>query len=448
MKSIHLKNIFRSLLTATFLVMLQLNCLAQSESLSLQQAQEYAAKNAFSVKSTTNDELIAKYATDELLGVGLPQVSASAQYFKYLTVPTSIIPGDGFGAPGQELRLKFGVPHNATVGLSVSQLLFNGTWLVGLEAARAYAELQSDQVGKSQKEVKDKTAQSYFLVLMAKDNLNLLKESKVVIQKIFDDTQALLTNGFVEQLDIDQLQLTINDIDKQINYSEQQIKLTKDLLKFTIGMPLETEIELTDSSDALIQTSDLLSIPFSSESTTDYKLVQGGLHMQQLNLRSKKAALLPTLAAFYNLNVQAQRTQFTIFDTSKPWFPNQMLGVNLSIPILSGGTKAKTIKKTEVEVKKMEDMLAFTKQASQLEYNSARTEYDYALKDFNSSKASLDLAKKILNTTQIKYKEGVASSFDISQRNSQVLQSQGAYVQSMLKLLNAKNRIQKILNQY
>jgi len=169
--------------------------------------------------------------------------------------------------------------------------------------------------------------------------------------------------------------------------------------------------------------------------------------MQKLNVKAKKSAYLPTLAAFLTFQTQAMRNEFNFFDTSKPYLYGNLWGLQLNVPILSGGQRKHAVSKADVEVRRYTDMLAFTQQATELEYRSARAEFDNANKVYESSKRSLKLANDIYNTSDIKYKEGIATSFDLTQRNTQVIQAKGAYIQATLGLLNAKTRLTKALNQ-
>jgi outer membrane protein TolC len=419
---------------------------AQVQQLSLIQAQEYALKNAFQVKNAQHDKSSADLTSDELLGIGLPQLNGSIQYQNFINLPTSIVPGDFFGAPGQDVKVQFGVPHQMTAGLSASQLLFDGTWLVGLQAAKAYAELQRKNIQKSEIDVRAKTAEAYSTALTTQANLSILREMLNNMQDLLNDTEAMQREGFSEQQDVDQLMLSVNELLIQIGYTEQYVKITQDLLKFTIGMPLSSEIELTDTWESLTEIAgeDLLS--FNSSSTIDVQLAENGLLMQQLNVKSKKAVLMPNLAAFYNVQTQGLRDEFNYFDTSLPWFPVQLWGIQLNVPILSGGSKSKTIKKTEVEVRRMTDMVAMTKEAVQLEYNTATTELTFSKKRMTQAKANLELAKSILQKEEIKYREGLSNSFNITQRNQQVINAQSAYTNAAIAFMNAQTKLNKVLN--
>lgn len=439
----------KSILHTAFAILLLVNTAsmqAQTQQLSLIQAQDYALKNAFQVKNAQHDKTSADYTSDELLGIGLPQLNGSLQYQNFINLPTSIIPGDFFGAPGQDVKVQFGVPHQMTVGLSASQLLFDGTWLVGLEASKAYAELQRKNIQKSEIDIRAKTADAYSMAITAQANLLILRDMLTHMQRLLNDTEAMQREGFSEQQDVDQLMLSVNELMIQIDYTEQYVKITKDLLKFTIGMPLSTEIELTDSWESLTEMAGDDVLTFNVNSTIDVQLAENGLLMQQLNVKSKKAALMPNLAAFYNLQTQGLRDEFDYFDTSLPWFPIQLWGIQLNVPILSGGSKSKTIKKTEVEVKRMNDMLSMTKEAVQLEYNTATTELAFSKKRMAQAKSNLDLAKSILEKEEIKYREGLSNSFNITQRNQQVINAQSAYTNAAIAHMNAQTKLNKVLN--
>jgi outer membrane protein TolC len=419
---------------------------ATPASLTLIQAQDYALKNAFQIKSAQYDKSSADFTSDELLGIGLPQVNASVQYQNFIDLPTSIIPGDFFGAPGQDVKVQFGVPHQMTVGLSASQLLFDGTWLVGLQASKAYAELQRKNITKSEVEIRAKTAEAYSVALTTQANVTVLRELLTNMQQLLSDTEAMQKAGYSEQQDVDQLMLSVNELMIQIGYTEQYVNITKDILKFTIGMPLSNEISLTDTWESLTANEGDDVLAFNPSNNIDVQLVENGLLMQQLNVKSKKAALMPNFGAFYNLQTQGLRDEFDYFDTSMPWFPIQLWGLQLNIPILSGGTKSKTIKKTEVEVQRLTDMVSMTKEAVQLEYNTATTELSFSKKNMTQAKANLELAKSILDKEQVKYREGLSNSFNITQRNQQVINAQSAYVMAAISHMNAQTKLNKVLN--
>jgi outer membrane protein TolC len=417
--------------------------------MTLVQAQQYAVKNANSVTQATFDAELASIQTKQILSIGLPQVNGSVQFQNFLSLPTSVIPGAIFGQPGQDVKVQFGVPYQMNAGLSASQLLFDGSWLVGLQASKAYLELSQLQIKRSEIEIKHQVAQSYHLAMIAKETIQLLEAGKLLIQKTLSESQALFKEGFIEEQNIDQLQLTLNDWNARINVALAQEQLTLDLLKFNMGMPIASTIELEDNTSVLsANISDaLLSEKFAAEGNIEVQIMNKALGLQNLNVKAKQAAALPNFAAFYNYQKQALRREFNFADSNQDWFPMQLWGVQMNVPIFSGGGRYQNIQKAKVEVAKMSANAKLVREGALLAYNSARTNFMSALSNVNTNKASMELAEKIFVKTNQKYKEGLATSFELSQANNQVLQSQGSYVQSLLQLLNAKDQLQKALNQ-
>jgi len=420
----------------------------QSTEMTLKQAQEYALQNSFDAKTTRYNAESAALTTKGLVATGLPQINGSMQYASYFNVPAMVVPAGVFGPSEQRIQLQ--QPENVTAGITASQLLFSGTWLVGLEASKSYEVLQNKNIQKSEITVKQNVASNYYLALVSAESVKILQESRLALSNTLRDTEAMFDNGFVEKQDVDQLMLSLNEIDIQISYAEQQNKNVLDLLKMSIGYPLSNELVLTDNLDSVLaddNSASLLNSDFNAQNTIDFQVTQQALTMQKLNMKSKKAAYLPTLAGVLNYQTQAMRGEFNFFDTSKPWIYSNYWGLQLNVPILSGGQRRHAVSQADVEVRRYTDMLALTEQASILEYRSARSSFDNANKVYESSKRSLKLANDIYNTSDIKYKEGIATSFDLTQRNTQVIQAKGAYIQATLGLLNAKTRLTKALNQ-
>ncbi len=426
-----------------------LNSLYAQQKLTLLQAQDYAIKNANSVTQSRYDEELAQIQVDQVLAVGLPQLNGSVQFQNFLNLPTSIIPGAIFGAPGQDVKVQFGVPYQMTAGLTGSQLLFDGSWFIGMQASKEYTQLAALKTKKSEFEIKHQVAQSYFLAVIAKETIQLYEEGKKLIAQSLQETKALFKEGFVEEQSIDQLQLALNEWESRIIIAQANASLTLDLLKFNMGMPLNTEVELQDNTNSLTSEAStaLLEAKFVIENNFDVQMINKAMSLQGLNIKSKKAALLPNLAGFYNLQTQALRREFDFADTKKQWFPVQLWGVQMNVPILSGGGRYKSIKRAEVELAQLNANSNMAKQGAQLAYKNAQTGYLTALKSVENSKASMELSNKIFTKTNLKFKEGIGTSFELTQVNNQVLQSQGAYVQSLLQMLNAKDQLQKALNQ-
>lgn len=418
------------------------------QALTLAAAKEFAVKNAFQVKSKEFDSQVAKFQTEELVAIGLPQISGSIQYQNFIDRPTSILPGDFFGMPGRNVAVQFGVPQTLTAGISASQLLFDGSWLVGLQASKAYAALQSKNIIKSEIDVKRATEEAYHLAVIAQESIALLTASRDLLTGTLEHTKALKNEGFVETQDVEQLTLSLNELEARIRNAETQAKIAKTLLKFTIGMNVEEEITLADNSKMLLDSfnAQMLQTSFNADNLIDNQIIKDGLALQKLNVRNHQARLLPNMAAFYSAQKQAQREEFNFFDGSQPWYPTQIWGLSMNVPIISGGGKMKSIQKAGVEVKRMEETLAFSTNAAKLEYQVGMAEYMNATQNVDLAMQSYNLSSSILEKTQIKFDQGTSSSFELSRQTSQLLQAQVSLIQARLSLMNAQTRLSKSLN--
>jgi outer membrane protein TolC len=418
------------------------------QALTLVAAKEFAVKNAFQVKTKTLDAQTAKLQTEQLLAIGLPQISGSIQYQNFIDRPTSILPGDFFGMPGQNVAVQFGVPQTLTAGINASQLLFDGSWLVGLQASKAYAALQNKNIIKSEIDVKRATEEAYHLAVIAEESIALLTASRDLLATTLEHTKALQKEGFVETQDVEQLTLSLNELEARIRVAQTQALVAKTLLKFTIGMNVEQEITLADNSKTILESfnAQLVQSPFNPEVLIDNLIIKDGLALQKLSVKNQQAGLLPNLAGFYSLQRQAQRQEFNFFDGNEAWYPTQLWGLSMNIPIVSGGGKMKSIQKAEVEVKRMEETLAFSTNGAKLEYQVGMAEYMNATQNVELAMQSYALASSILEKTQIKFDQGTSSSFELSRQTSQLLQAQVTLIQARLSLMNAQTRLSKSLN--
>jgi outer membrane protein TolC len=344
--------------------------------------------------------------------------------------------------------VQFGVPQTLTAGINASQLLFDGSWLVGLQASKAYAALQNKNIIKSEIEVKRATEEAYHLAVIAQESIALLTASRDLLSESLEHTKALKKEGFLETQDVEQLSLSLNELEARIRVAQTQALIAKTLLKFTIGMNVDEEITLADNSAMILESfnAQLVQSPFNAENLIDNQIIKEGLSLQKLSVKNQQAGLLPNLAAFYSVQRQAQRQEFNFFDGNEPWYPTQLWGLSMNIPIVSGGGKMKSIQKAEIEVKRIEETLAFSNNAAKLEYQVGMAEYMNATQNVDLATQSYALASSILNKTQIKFDQGTSSSFELSRQTSQLLQAEVSLIQARLSLMNAQTRLSKSLN--
>lgn len=425
---------------------------AQTLELSLAQAQEMALDSSYAQRSARYDTEIRKKEVKEVLAGGLPQISGTAELQDFLKIPTNLLPAEFFGGnEGEFAEVQFGTKYNFTAGISATQLIFDGTYLVGLKASKTAVALTRNQEKKSGMEIKFDVAEAYHTVLLSNENLKILNDNLETIQKTLNETQALFDNGLTEEQDIDQIKLNRNTIQINIDKTQQFQEISKQVLNFLIGIDLNREVILTDNIDNLVlMSNDAKYLDRDPEMYThpDYLIAKTNTELQNLNVQVNKAAYYPSLNGFFNYQQSAQRNEFNFFDSKETWFPTSIIGLTLNVPIWSSFERKSRVQQAEIGFQQSRLQLEQMEENLKLGIKQSRSNYDNALKTWANQKESMELAKSISHKTNIKYNEGVASSFELNVAETQLLEQQSLYIQAALDLLTAKQSLDKALNIY
>ncbi len=425
---------------------------AQSLSLSLKEAQQMAIDSSYATLNARFNTEKKRKEVKEVLANGFPQINGTAELQNFLEIPTQLVPAEFFGGEqGDFAEVQFGTKYNLTAGITATQLIFDGTYIVGLKASRTVVELTTNQELKSEQEVKFQVAEAYHTVLLSEENLKILQENYGNLQKTLDDTQALYDNGLTEQQDVDQIKLNRNQIQINIDRTARYLEISRQMLNFLIGIDLNTKLILIDEIDGLVlMGTDEKYLELEPELYThpDYLIAKTNVEIQDLTVRGNKAAYYPNLGGFFNYQQTAQRNSFNFTDSDKEWFPTSIVGLRLSVPIWSSFQRKSRVQQAQIGFEQSLLQLQQTEENLKLEVERARTNYDIALKTWNNQKESLDLAKSINNKTNIKYSEGISSSFELTVSESQLLAEQTKYIQAAMDLLTAKQNLDKALNIY
>lgn len=419
---------------------------------SLKEAQEYALKNAYSIKNAKSDVKIAESKIFETTTLGLPQVKGEINFQNYIDIPTQVLPANAFNPmadPKELVPLRFGTDYNTNAGLTATQLIFDGSYIVALQASRSYALLSKLTLSKTENDVKEAVAQAYYTVIVAEENKKILQQSLENMNKLLKETEAIYKSGFVEEQDVDQLKVSVTTLNNSLNRLNKQIEIAYKLLKLQMGIDIDAQITLTDNLSSLIVNNTaeaLVSSDFKYSENLDYKLLQTQAHLAKLGLRRERYGYLPSLGAFFTHQQNALRNEFDIFDNDKKWFPTTLWGVKMSIPIFDSGMKGAKISQAKQEYNKILNTQKQIEQSLKIQAENAKADFTSALERYMNEKENLNLTEKIYNKTLIKYKEGLATSLELAQAQSQFLSTQGNYVNAMLDLLNSKARLEKIMN--
>lgn len=429
---------------------------------SLKEAQVYAIEHSYQAVNAQRDISKAKMRVKETTAIGLPQINASGSFQQFIDIPTQVIPDfvspavtgvliqNGLLPPtagGGEtdfIEAQFGTEFNVSGGVTLSQLIFDGSYIVGLQAAKTYVELSKNAAAKTELEITTGITKAYGMVLIAEENLKNLEKNLGNIQQTYAETKALLDNGFAEQQDVDQLQLLIGNMRNAIASTKRQVEVSYNMLKFQMGIPIADEITLKNNLDEVVSLSQdetLLTTEFDVNNHIDYKIALTDINSKELFLKRDRTGYYPSLNAFVSLNQNYLSNDLSL--DGDFWFPNNLWGVNLDIPIFSSFMKRQKVNQSKVELEQAVTQTAMVEQNLLLQLQNARSSYTNALNKMNLEKENLKLAKRIRKNTEIKFKEGLSSSLELTQAQNQELSSQGNLIGAMFEVINAQAELEK-----
>ncbi len=409
------------------------------QNFSLQEAINFALENNTNIENANLDITSAKKEVWKTMAIGLPQANGKLDY-QYLPgeLPSLSFPAQDGGM--QEIAL--GVKNSATYSVTVSQLVFSGEYIVGLQASKTFLELSKNTLDKTEFDTKANIKSSYYTILVLEKNKQILDSTMVNIDKTLRETKALAEQGFLEDTDYEQIQVTKNSIQNSIHAVERQIEISYMLFKISLGLDVEDKVNLTDNLDYFLLELDverLIDEPFVLDENIEYRILDTQEKISELNVKREKSKFLPSLSAFYMYQDKTNKPDFDVTF-------NHILGLNVSVPIFSSGQKLASMQQAKIELEKSINTKEQVSDNLKMAVEQAKNDFHTAYEKYLTQLKNIDLAKRIYEKTLVKYKNGVASSLDVTQANNQYLDTNSSYTSAILEMLNAKIELEKALN--
>jgi len=439
-------------LVLLFRLLLSLHITAQEETLSLtlQEAIDYAIKNNTTAKNATLDISAAEKQKWETTAIGLPQISAKIDYVNNLKQQVSLLPGEiAGGLPGTFVPVTFGTKQTANATATLNQLLFDGSYLVGLQSAKVFLEISKNAKKKTDSEVRKATINAYGNVLLSHESIAIYQRNITILKNNLHETKTIFENGLTEEENVEQLQITLKQIESGYKNAVRLNSIAKQMLNITLGTNLDSKVTLTEDLEVLTLKSIDLKLLNSSddvESTIDYKIAANDKRSKELLLKLEKTKALPSLSAFVNGGYSGNNEEFDFLNKEQEWFGSSMFGISLNIPIFSSGQRSARTQRARINLDKAENNLSDTEKQLKFQIASAKSNYQFAAEQFNTSKDNLALAERIERKNQTKFFEGISTSFDLRQAQRQLYSSQQEYLQAMLNVITEKATLETILN--
>ena len=410
-----------------------LNAQENKYSFTLQEAIGFAIKNNRAIQNAERDVKIAVQTKRETTATGLPQINANIGYNNWLEQQVSLIPAEFFGgAPGQFAEVLFGTKQTMNSAVTVKQKLFDGSYLVALQAAKVFLEISKNSKEKTINEIGKIVAYSYGNVLLVEENLEIVNSNIALLEKNVWEVSKVYESGLIEEESLQQLQLTLSGLKSNQRYSKRLKDLAYQMFNNSLGLDLTATVVLTNSLDELVIFYSTLTSSRSEnefEEVIDFKIAVNSVKSDELLLKLEKSKALPTLNAFVNGSYSGNSQRFSFTENSQKWFGASLFGVTLDIPVFSSFKRSASTQRARLNLEKSKSNLEDTTNKIKLEINTARSNYEFAVEDYEIKKKALDLSNNIATKNEIKFFEGLTTSFDLSQAQRQLYIAQQDYLQ-------------------
>jgi len=422
----------------------------QGNRYTLDEAVAYALEHNYNAINANRDLVDAQKQKWETIATGLPQISGAISYQNQLKQPVAQIPAEFFGGePGTFEEVVFGQAQSANATATLRQQIFDGSYIVGVQATKAFLSYSRNNKEKTDLDVRKAVVEAYGNVLLAQESVAILESNKTTLEKNLYETQRIFENGLGDEESVDQLQITLSSVESQLKNAKRLEKITLQMLNLMMGIPIETPTVLTENLDALTQRQinlGMLDAQFDIENNVDFKLVTNLNEQRYFEWKLAKSRALPTLNAFVNYGGTSFSDSFNFLSSGQQWFGSSVLGVDLQIPIFSSLGRSASTQRAKIAYEKAKTQLTEAQEQIRLQLESAKSDYILAVEEYETSKKNLDLAERIENKNQIKYAEGLATSFELRQAQTQLYSTQQEYLQSMVAVINGKTALETIMN--
>lgn len=421
--------------------------LGQTQSFTLEDAKAFALENHLDIINAQRNIDIAKQQIVETRGMGLPQVDISGQFNHYVNLPVTVVDAqlfNPFAPEGETMEFRMGQEFSTNGSLAVNQLLFNGSYIVGLQASKHYRRLQESAFLKSEEDVIFNVIQAYQLAVIAKENLAFSDSMVKITEQLINKQQNYFDVGMIVQEDMDQLNYSLQTaknaaVDANIQYSNAM-----SILKFSMGIPMSNEIDVTEKSSALINRSSISGGDV--HNNLQYTLQQQNITLQSLNIKNNRYANLPSLYAFLSHSYNAYRDQFNFFANEK-WFPQTVWGLQLNVPVFSGLQRHARTQQSKIKLMQEQSNLEKLEQALQLQEVQLQNNLLGAKAKFELQKENIRLAQSIYNNAVEVEQIGKGNSLTVTQKHNQVIVAEAQYLGAMMQLFQAQLELDKLYNE-
>ncbi len=417
---------------------------ASKQVFTLDQCIEYALQNAIPVKNAMLDTKSAQASVNEVRADGLPQLNGELQVLDNYNLQTTFLPAVFFdenaGSDAPPVPVKFGVRFSGNAGVTLRQLIFDGSFFLGLKAAKTYKDMAQKNLKRTKIETVEAITKAYYGALISEARLELAEENYRRLDTLFKQTTAMYENGFSEKIDVDRIRVNLNNAKTQLANLSEMSQLSIILLKFQMGMQVNEEIELAEEiEDVEIEPLVAADVQPNYADRVEYSINKTQQELDQLNIKRFQVGYYPKLYAFTGLGVNSGENQIgDLLNVGRDWFSFGNYGFTLSVPIFDGFRKKYQVEQARIELLKSENNASQLTNMIDTEFAQAKINLESSMNVLDSEEENQELAEEIYQISNKKYQEGVGSSFELVDAETAFTNAQTNYYNALYNALIAK----------
>ncbi len=403
-------------------------------SLDLDAAKEYALNFNKTLKNSSLSVIQSQERLKEAISAGLPQVNATTDYSNALGAEISIQFDEN--APPSKIPIR----PTSNFNLQVGQLIFNGSYIVGIQTAKLFEKLSETNKEKTEEDVVSQVVENYYLVLLSEESLQILKTNMENLQTIYEKTKPMVDVGMIEKVELDQLLVQVNSLNTTLKSAERNYEMAKNMLRLQLGAEPETEIELTDKLEEIMERKDIdasIAGSFDIDNNIDYRLMNMQEKMNEKQVDLQKASYLPTISGYYSFTYKILKPAF---DMS----PANMVGLQMSIPVFSSGERRSKVRQAKIDLETTKNNKELLEDQLSMQFNQLRFNLISAKESFENQKENVKVSREVYKSLKTKYDQGMISSLDLITADNNYLTAESNYLSAMLEVLRAQNSLNKL----
>lgn len=416
------------------------------EKFTLASAQEYALDHAYGVQIAELEIQRARQIYLQNLAIGLPQASASGQYIYNVELGALVTDFDGNGVLEE---LVFGTGYQAQGGLVVNQLIFDGSYVVALMAAKVLKESAEIGMDQSKASLKREVAKAYHLALLSEESVEVLKANKGYLADLAEEMKKMNEAGMVSKADADQMMLNYNNVENALRYTEGQANVAKMLLKLQMGYPVQQELLLADKMEDLVvnaaAASTLTTVGFDPTKSVDYLGMANQVEGAKLQVLNKQLAYLPSIGVSYQNNIQYMSSESNIFGDAAVDIPSSLVAGSVSVPLFSSGNGRAQVQEAKIQREQAMIGLQQLEEGLIMQHGALVNEFHQGIANFLAQKENVALAKRIRDQRRKEYDEGLASSMELTQTETQYQEALQAMFMAAQNALDKKSELEYLM---